>query len=155
VVRVAEMAGALGLLGLAISASSGSASPAQQPLPVGQARYTESCGGCHGLLGASVPGDIPTLRDQVGTFLCTQEGRDYVIRLPNVAFSNMDDETLAKTMNFVMFDLGGDSVPRRLDPVRYTAAEVGALRKSPLKAQQVLRMRAAIWERATRECATS
>ena len=39
---------------------------------------------------------------------CTKDGRDYLIRLPNVAYSAIaDNQELAEMMNFVVFGLGG------------------------------------------------
>jgi cytochrome c553 len=92
--------------------------------------YLEGCGGCHGLRGRSVQLLVPQLHDQVGYLLCTQEGRDYAIRLPNVAFSRLSDGDLANVMNYVMFQIGGASAPANAKP--YTAQEVGHLRRDPL-----------------------
>jgi hypothetical protein len=117
-----------------------SADTALKPLPWGQAHYYEGCGGCHGLDGVSARSEIPVLRDSVGAFLCSGEGRRYIVRLPNVAFANMDDRTLAETMNFVVFELGRGSVPAGAKP--YTAAEIGSLRRMPLKNQPLARLRA-------------
>jgi hypothetical protein len=130
---------ALALIG-AKSAAGAIAPPA--PIPAGQAHYLESCGGCHGLDGVSSRRTIPVLRGAVGAFLCTAEGRRYIVRLPNVAFAGMDDRALAATMNFIVFGLGGDSVPAGARP--YGAREVGALRRTPLKNQPLAQMRRAI-----------
>jgi hypothetical protein len=121
-----------------------------KPLPWGQAHYYEGCGGCHGLDGISARREIPVLRDSVGAFLCSPEGRDYIVRLPNVAFANMDDRTLAATMNFVVFELGRGSVPAGARP--YTAEEVGSLRRMPLKNQPLAQMRAAVLARGSGAC---
>tara|TARA_A100001391_G_scaffold7621_8_gene5045 strand:- start:66860 stop:67336 length:477 start_codon:yes stop_codon:yes gene_type:complete len=121
-------------------------------IPSGQSEYTEGCGGCHGLLGVAADESIPRLRDKVGTFLCTQEGREYLIRLPNIAFAAMDDEALADLMNFVVFGLGGESLPRGEGVRPYNADEVGLLRKTPFKGEQLHAMRDAVWSRASAEC---
>lgn len=120
------------------------------PLSPAQSRYLEGCGGCHGIQGVSSRKDVPELRAAVGTFLCTPAGREYLIRLPNVAFANMDDRMLADVMNFVVFGLGGDSVPR--DAIPYSTREVAALRRRPLKNQQLAQMRAAILADAIERC---
>jgi hypothetical protein len=119
------------------------AASAMQPMPVGQMQYSQGCGGCHGLLGVSARREIPVLRNRVGAFLCTRVGRDFVVRLPNVAFASMDNPTLAATLNFMMAGLGGASVPDGSMPSArpYTSAEVGALRARPLKASQLVRLR--------------
>ena len=121
-----------------------------KPLPWGQAHYYEGCGGCHGLDGISARREIPVLRDSVGAFLCSAEGRRYIIRLPNVAFAHMDDGTLAATMNFVVFELGRESVPPGAKP--YTAREIAVLRRSPLKNQPLANLRAAALAAAPGSC---
>jgi len=50
-----------------------------------QSDYVEHCSGCHGMQGNSAPAAIPVLRDRVGYFMCSSEGRDYLIRLPKGA----------------------------------------------------------------------
>lgn len=101
------------------------------PLPAAQAAYLTSCGGCHGIEGRSAPGAVPTLRGLTGSFLCTRQGRDFIIRLPDVALTPLSDRKLTEVMNFVVFDLGapvaGGSKARR-----YTVAEVSRLRRHPL-----------------------
>jgi len=121
-----------------------------KPLPWGQAHYYEGCGGCHGLDGISARREIPVLRDSVGAFLCSAEGRRYIVRLPNVAFANMDDRTLAETMNFVVFELGRSSAPAGARP--YTAEEVGSLRRMPLKNQPLAQLRAAVLAQGSEPC---
>ena len=101
------------------------------PLPAAQVAYLTSCGGCHGIEGSSAPGAVPTLRGLTGSFLCTQQGRDFIIRLPDVALTPLSDRRLTGVMNFVVFDLGapvaggGNARP-------YTVAEVSRLRRHPL-----------------------
>ena len=103
---------------------------AEPPLPLlttPQSDYVEYCSGCHGMQGNSAPAQIPVLRDRVGYFMCTREGRDYLIRLPNVAYSAItDNQELADMMNFVVFGLGGRSAPKNAKP--FSAAEVARLR---------------------------
>jgi hypothetical protein len=87
-----------------------------------QSDYVEHCSGCHGMQGNSAPAEIPVLRDRVGYFMCTREGREYLIRLPNVAYSAItDDQQLADMMNFVVFGLGGNSAPKFTRPTRRAA----------------------------------
>ena len=81
--------------------------------------------------GNSAPAEIPVLRDRVGYFMCTKDGRDYLIRLPNVAYSAIaDNQELADMMNFVVFGLGGASAPKGAKP--FTAVEVKRLRAQAL-----------------------
>lgn len=104
------------------------ADPAR-PFSTAQVVYLEHCGGCHGLQGVSAPQVVPSLRGQAGNFLCTEEGRSYVVRLPSLSRSPFDDELLAELVNFVVFDLGGGDARRYK---RYTPAEVAALRRRSL-----------------------
>lgn len=117
--------------------ASAEAEPALPLLTTPQSDYVEHCSGCHGMQGNSAPAPIPVLRDRVGYFMCTPEGRDYLIRLPNVAYSAIDDnQELADMMNFVVFGLGGASAPRTAKP--FTAAEVARLRRDALATQSLI-----------------
>jgi len=128
---------------------------AELPLPAltaPQSDYVEHCSGCHGMQGNSAPAEIPVLRDRVGYFMCTKEGREYLIRLPNVAYSAItDDQELADMMNFVVFGLGGNSAPRGAKP--FTAAEVGRLRKDALSTQSLVAVRAEVVAKMLGSCA--
>lgn len=115
-----------------------------------QSRYMEGCGGCHGIQGISSKEHVPDLLNSVGRFLCTPAGREYIVRLPNVAFADADDRLLADVMNFIVFGFGGASTPVGAPP--YTASEVGALRRQPLKNRQLVIMRAAILADADNKC---
>jgi len=114
-------------------ANSGSAEPAPaEPTapPRAQRDYLLACGGCHGLLGATQSKAVPQLKGLVGFYLNTPEGRGYLPRLPNVAFAALNDQELAAVLNYVVFDLGGASVPNGAKP--YDAAEVARWRARPL-----------------------
>ena len=114
--------------------------------------YVEYCSGCHGMQGNSAPAEIPVLRDRVGYFMCTKEGRDYLIRLPNVAYSAItDNQELADMMNFVVFGLGGNSAPRGTRP--FTAPEVRRLRAEALGTQSLIAARAAVVDKMVSTCA--
>ena len=117
-----------------------------------QSDYVEHCSGCHGMQGNSAPAEIPVLRDRVGYFLCTREGRDYLIRLPNVAYSAIgDNQELADMMNFVVFGLGGASAPKGARP--FTSGEVARLRGNALATQSLIAVRAQVVAKMTRDCA--
>jgi len=96
-----------------------------------QVAYLTHCGGCHGIEGVSAPGAVPTLRGLTGSFLCTQQGREFIIRLPDVGLSTLSDRELTDVMNFVVFDIGAPVAGGK--PARpYTVAEVARLRRQPL-----------------------
>jgi len=127
------------------------AEPALPELTTPQSDYVEHCSGCHGMQGDSAPAEIPVLRDRIGYFMCTKEGREYLIRLPNVAYSAIgDNQELADMMNFVVFGLGGNSAPRGAKP--FTAAEVGRLRKDALSTQSLVAVRAEVVAKMLGSC---
>jgi hypothetical protein len=117
-----------------------------------QSDYVEHCSGCHGMQGNSAPAEIPVLRDRVGYFMCTPEGRDYLIRLPNVAYSAItDNQELADMMNFVVFGLGGASAPKGAKP--FSAAEVARLRIRALATGSLIAARAEVVNAMVGRCA--
>jgi hypothetical protein len=125
---------------LLLSAGVAQAEPELPHLTTPQSDYVEHCSGCHGMQGDSAPAEIPVLRGRIGYFLCTPEGRDYLIRLPNVAYSAItDNQELADMMNFIVFGLGGNSAPKNAKP--FTAAEVARLRRAPLATQSLIAAR--------------
>ena len=130
----------LGVAALLLAPSAAWAEPALPQLTTPQSDYVEHCSGCHGMQGDSAPAEIPVLRDRVGYFMCTKEGREYLIRLPNVAYSAItDDQELADMMNFIVFGLGGNSAPKGARP--YTAPEVARLRTQALATQSLIAAR--------------
>lgn len=116
-----------------------------------EAAYLTHCGGCHGIEGFSAPHSVPTLRGLAGRFLCTDEGRAYVIRLPDVALTGLSDQLLAGVANFVMFDLGAP-VPGGPQTRPYTSAEVAQLRERPLTGPGLRAYRAAVINHLAARC---
>jgi mono/diheme cytochrome c family protein len=102
----------------------------EAPLDRPYSNYLLGCGGCHGIDGVSNARLVPQLRGQVGYFMTTQTGREYLVRVPNVAFYTVSNEELAQMLNYMVFTIGRDGVPADAKP--YTAREVAKLRKSPL-----------------------
>ncbi len=117
-----------------------------------QVAYLTSCGGCHGVEGVSAPRAVPTLRHLTGSFLCTRQGRQFIVRLPDVALSSLSDRMLTKVMNWVVFDMGapvaGGSKARR-----YTVAEVARLRREPLTQNGLTPYREQVVARIEARCA--
>nr|WP_298795560.1 cystathionine beta-lyase [uncultured Acetobacter sp.] len=113
--------------------------------------YLTHCGGCHGIQGISARTFVPVLRDHVGTFTCSAEGRAYISRVPGVSMSLIrDDQDLADVMNFVLFRMGGASTPAGTKP--FTAAEIHTLRAQPISTTDLLTLRAEVLARATAQC---
>lgn len=113
--------------------------------------YLENCAGCHGVGGSSAPAKVPELKNRIGWFLCTREGRDYLVRLPNVAHAPIaDPAALAALLNYVVFDLGGSSTPADAQP--YRGEEVAILRRSPIVRASLVRERARLVTQIRRRC---
>jgi mono/diheme cytochrome c family protein len=89
--------------------------------------YLLHCSGCHHADGAGVPGLVPPLSG-LAPFLATPQGRGYLVRVPGVAQSPLDDERLAALVNWVLREMSG----AQPSPA-YDASEVGALRARPLR----------------------
>ena len=140
------------ILAALLFAAAAQSDPALPLLTTPQSDYVEYCSGCHGMQGNSAPAEIPVLRDRVGYFMCTKDGRDYLIRLPNVAYSAIaDNQELAEMMNFVVFGLGGDSAPKGAKP--FTAPEVERLRAKALGTQSLIAARAQVVDKLISDCA--
>lgn len=119
-----------------------------------QSNYLSHCGGCHGIEGISGPTFVPPLRDVVGSFGCTDEGREYLVRVPGVSMSLIrDDQELADVMNFVLFTLGGHSTKTGFKP--YTAAEIHEWRQHPMSMPDFMKHRAEVLQRSLAACQKS
>jgi hypothetical protein len=92
--------------------------------------WVVNCQGCHRADGAGTPGSVPALAGSVGRFLHVPGGREFLVRVPGVAQAPLDDTALAVVLNWMLERFGRPDLPP--DFVRYTAAEVGPLRRAPL-----------------------
>ena len=116
-----------------------------------QSDYLEHCGGCHGLQGDTSPAPIPVLRGRAGYFLCIPASRSYLLRLPNVTRTMVDDDqAVADMMNFVAFELGGPSAPKGARP--FTAAEVAAGRHHTMSGDEMIEERRRVVEALIATC---
>ncbi|MFK8050524.1 MAG: cytochrome c [Halioglobus sp.] len=91
--------------------------------------YQMHCQGCHtpdGIGGMSVP----DLRGEMGNFLQSQAGREYLVRVPGSANSVLSDEQLAEVLNWMLLKYAGASLSEDWRP--YNAEEVGEYRSEPL-----------------------
>jgi hypothetical protein len=89
-----------------------------------------SCQGCHRADGGATGDAVPALSGTVAKFLSVPGGREYLIRVPGVAMAPMDDESIAELTNWMLREFDRENIPQDFE--RYSANEVGALRKSPL-----------------------
>jgi cytochrome c553 len=145
----AVLAAVLALSAESTGSGSGIADNSPPRIAGAPGEYLLYCGGCHGINGHSSDAAVPSLKGQVDAFLCLPAGREYIVRLPNVAFAPLSDAQLAELMNFVV-SLGqtrggkGDAA--------YTAAEVGALRRRALLGQPIVRYRRELVTRLVATC---
>jgi len=101
--------------------------------------YALKCKGCHGLWGQGTPGHVPRLDGFVGLFTHLPEGRDYLMRVPGVARSVLDDVRLTAVLNWMIETYGREQVAPGFAP--FTVAEVAAARLRPLEDRKGLRER--------------
>jgi hypothetical protein len=88
--------------------------------------YTLNCSGCHGAGGQGVPeAGIPNL-NQAGSYVRTALGREYLIEVPGLSQSRLDDATAARLLNWVLREFSAASLPADFQP--YTPAEVSRFR---------------------------
>ena len=99
--------------------------------------YLLYCRGCHLANGEGVPPEVPTLHDELGKLAALPGGRDYLIRVPGVSQTPLDDEKLAAVLNWVMAEFNSAALPDNYKP--FTAREVGKSRvnvlENPLEAR--------------------
>jgi len=92
--------------------------------------YLLHCSGCHRPDGSGSSPEVPTLRGPVGELVASPEGRAYVARVPEVAQSPLDNDDLARLLNWVLKEFNADTLPDRFRPL--DGQEVGAARASVL-----------------------
>lgn len=89
-----------------------------------------NCQGCH-LADGQGTQETGKLSGTVARFLWVPGGRDYLIRVPGVATSQLPDEDLAELVNWMLLRFDKQHIPASFRP--YTAAEVARLRARPLR----------------------
>jgi len=91
--------------------------------------YVLHCAGCHGFDGRGAPhAYVPDLT-LMGQWLPVAGGRAYLIKVPGVMGSGLDDAQVAAVTNWLMATLARGSVPAGHRP--YDAAEVARARQQP------------------------
>lgn len=92
--------------------------------------YVVHCAGCHGRDGAGTDaGNVPDMR-RLGQFLRLEGGREFVIKVPGVMGSGLNDRQVAEVTNWVLATIAPASVPAGHEP--YDATEVARARAQPL-----------------------
>ncbi|WP_310607831.1 c-type cytochrome [Buttiauxella brennerae] len=89
--------------------------------------YILKCSGCHDMDGSgSVRGGIPPLPGYIGAFVNDHDGRSYLLHVPGVISSGLNDEQLAVLMNYLNQKWGDKHA------VAFTEAEVHQIRSQPI-----------------------
>ncbi len=119
-------------------AAAGDAAPAAAPDAPGaagadvlwqaaRADYILQCAGCHRVDGrGSTAHGIPDFRNSVGAFTHLPAGREYLIRVPGAAYSQLNNAELANVLNWVLQTFSPAQLPAGFRP--YTESEVAAAR---------------------------
>jgi mono/diheme cytochrome c family protein len=92
--------------------------------------YTLNCWGCHQPHAEGIPGTVPRLAHSMGYFLEIPEGRTYLVQVPGVANSPLNDEQIVEVLNWLLVTFNKDELPKDFKP--YTLDEVRKLRPHPL-----------------------
>ncbi len=91
--------------------------------------YMIHCQGCHLPEAVGYPGKVPRMRDFVGYFLHSQEGREFIIRVPGVSTSSLRNDQVTELMNWLLLTYSAPQLPKNFVP--FTVNEVAALRPDP------------------------
>lgn len=89
--------------------------------------YMLNCQGCHLPDGEGIEGRVPELKDFVGFFLHSEDGRAFLINVSGVASSPLPDEELSELVNWMLLKFSKAELPVPFQP--YSASEVSELRK--------------------------
>lgn len=92
--------------------------------------YLLYCRGCHLADGSSVPPEVPSLINAVGKLLALPGGREYIVRVPGVAQTDMNDAQLAAVLNWIVTEFNSQTTPKNFAP--YTAAYIASVRSNVL-----------------------
>lgn len=84
-----------------------------------------------GVAAVGVENAARALKDFMSRFLSVEGGREYLVRVPGVALSPLGDKELAELLNWSLATFDPANMPADFKP--YTAAEMAALRKRPLR----------------------
>ncbi|MFZ1886652.1 MAG: c-type cytochrome [Candidatus Binataceae bacterium] len=118
---------AIATAAFAVALAAPLASQAESPAEM----YTLNCWGCHGAGAKGIPGTVPRLAHSMGYFLRIPEGRAYLVQVPGVENSALDDAQTAIILNWMLDTFSRAELPPDFKP--YTSAEVKAYRAHRLE----------------------
>jgi mono/diheme cytochrome c family protein len=93
-----------------------------------QVLYMLNCQGCHLPDGRGMDGKVPDMRGMLGKFQTVEGGRQFIVRVPGTANSKLDDNDVARLLNWLVPAMG----PREDGFRPYDAGEVHELRSNRL-----------------------
>lgn len=111
-----------------------------------------NCQGCHLANGNGIPGTDTKLAGMVAKFLWTSGGRQYLIRVPGVATSQLSNDDLAAVLNWMLLRFDKQDIPAGFRP--YAGGEVSILRLRPLRLE-MMQMREQLLRAASKEISAS
>jgi cytochrome c2 len=126
------------MLSISAHAASPSADPLDRPL-----MYTLHCEGCHRADGSGQKDVVPTFVDQVSAYTHVPEGRDFLIQVPGVSQTALNDKEVAELMNWLLKAYDPEGLPDDFKP--YTEDEISRLRRQPIS--DTIRRRQAVHEK--------
>jgi hypothetical protein len=88
--------------------------------------YMIHCQGCHLPEAVGFAGHVPRMKDFVGYFLHSQEGREFIVRVPGAANSLLPDDQLTELLNWLLITYSTEQLPEPFVP--FSVAEVAVLR---------------------------
>lgn len=120
-------AGVAAIAAIALLGAGGNARPAAAFAP--DVNYALHCQGCHLAGGTATPGLVPAIDGTMGRFMRVREGREYLLRLPNVVAAQLGDADTAALLNWLVRRFAQEELPDDFRP--FTTAEVAASRDVP------------------------
>jgi len=110
--------------------------------------YMLKCQGCHRPDGSGDDRSNPPMKNVVARFLAVPGGREFLARVPGVSTVDLDDTRLANLVNWTLYTFDPAHMPADFRP--YTPAEIGRLRRNPLRLERA-GMRARLVEGFTQD----
>jgi len=101
-----------------------------------------NCQGCHRADGRGTGDAVPALSGVAARFLSVPGGREYLIRVPGVAGSPLEDAPLSALVNWMLRRFDPRHLPVDFKP--YTAAEVASYRQLGAYGEEAGTIRAAL-----------
>lgn len=96
---------------------------------IDQQKYVLNCAGCHGVDGSgSEENGIPDMRNVIGHYLRTPEGRAYLVQVPGVSNSALSNKDIVLVLTWMIPKFSEKEMPKDAKP--YTEEEVNRYRVS-------------------------